>query len=323
MVTRELPEDQLRLADRLGLDVVIEPAIEINFTGQPDRIGRRLDQNTADGWVFTSQNGVEGYRRVVEAGLQVKPPDKIYAVGEKTAIALRELGLEAAYPDTWHAIALAGLISADFEAHALPPEKGSDKETRNDSESGSGSEPDSGSETRSSAEPGSGSETRGNAEPGSGSETRSSTEPGSGSELDSGPESGSGSGRKASGNRPLLIHWAGSMSRQELGEGLNQAGIRLMKIEVYETRLLPMNLQEEPCDAILFYSPSAVEAFRRSGGFNNPLPELFAIGDTTAEVLSLESGEHVHIPPRASSEDLLELVASVLNTGSQSSSSTR
>gem|GEM_PF-636361 len=290
VVTRELPEDQLRLADRLGLDVVIEPAIEINYTGQPDRIGRRLDQNTADGWVFTSQNGVEGYRRVVEAGLQVGAPDKIYAVGEKTALALRELGLEAAFPDKWHAIALAGLIAADFEAHPLPSEKGSDHETRSGSEAGSGSETGSDSEAGDSV-------------------------PSSGSEPDSGSDS------KSSGGRPLLIHWAGSMSRQELGEGLNQAGIRLMKIEVYETRLLPMTLPEEPCDAILFYSPSAVEAFRRSGGFNNPLPELFAIGDTTAEALSLESGEHVHIPPRASSEDLLELVASVLKTASQSSNS--
>ena len=68
-------------------------------------------------------------------------------------------------------------------------------------------------------------------------------------------------------------------------------------------------------DGVLFYSPSAVQAFRQSGGFRNPknLPELFAVGPTTAEELSIESGQHVHISPEPDTEEFLELVGRVLD----------
>ena len=75
-----------------------------------------------------------------------------------------------------------------------------------------------------------------------------------------------------------------------------------------------MAIPEKPYSAMLFYSPSAVQAYRKSGGFQKqPLPELFAIGPTTAEELSIESGKHVHISPEPDTEVFLRFVAQILS----------
>jgi len=116
----------------------------------------------------------------------------------------------------------------------------------------------------------------------------------------------------AGNDKPKLIHWCGNRSRPELTEELAAAGMDLLPLEVYATYLNELKLPEKPTDAILFYSPSAVEAFRHSGGFKAVLPELFAIGNTTAEALSMEADRHVHIPSVPSTERMLELVAAVL-----------
>lgn len=118
-------------------------------------------------------------------------------------------------------------------------------------------------------------------------------------------------------NRPI-VHWCGNQSRPELKKRLEQAGIELINLEVYETFLNEIKLPDEPIEAILFYSPSAVEAFRLSDGFKRKLPELFAIGNTTGEALSLESGKNVQIPSKPSTESLLKLVANILETDKNS-----
>jgi len=111
-----------------------------------------------------------------------------------------------------------------------------------------------------------------------------------------------------------IIHWCGNRRRPELGERLQRMKVGYVPVEVYRTELHSMKLPQTPVSAILFYSPSAVEAFRKSGGFSGALPELFAIGHTTAELLSLESGAHVHVPVQPATETLLELVADVLGS---------
>lgn len=111
----------------------------------------------------------------------------------------------------------------------------------------------------------------------------------------------------------IVLHWCGNRSRKELKQHLSEAGLKLVELEVYRTDFNKMELPEDLGKAALFYSPSAVEAFRQSGGFNRTLPELFAIGQTTGEVLSLESGKNVHIPVKPSTENLLNLVADVLS----------
>lgn len=123
-----------------------------------------------------------------------------------------------------------------------------------------------------------------------------------------------GSEETAPGVERKVIHWCGNRSRKELGEELGKAGIGRIALEVYQSELNRMELPENLGSGILFLSPSAVEACRRSGLFKRPLPELLAVGQTTAEALSLESSSHVHVPTLPSVEAMLELAAEVLGS---------
>lgn len=111
-----------------------------------------------------------------------------------------------------------------------------------------------------------------------------------------------------------VLHFCGNKRRDELRHYLTESEISIKDIVVYKTKLNQMSLPEdESFDGMLFYSPSAVQGFRKSGGFRrNNLPELFAIGPTTAEELSIESGKHVHISPQPDTEVFLKFVARVL-----------
>jgi uroporphyrinogen-III synthase len=57
-----------------------------------------------------------------------------------------------------------------------------------------------------------------------------------------------------------------------------------------------------------------VQAFRQSGGFRqlSELTGLFAIGPTTAEELSIESGQHVHVSPKPDTDIFLRFVSRIL-----------
>ncbi|MEX2585504.1 MAG: uroporphyrinogen-III synthase, partial [Balneolaceae bacterium] len=116
-----------------------------------------------------------------------------------------------------------------------------------------------------------------------------------------------------SGEGVTVIHWCGNRRRPELEDLLREAKVLYVPVEVYLTELNRMSFPDREVEAVLFYSPSAVEAFRNSNGFSRKLPDLFAIGQTTAEQLSMESGGNVHVPARPSTESLLQLVAGVLS----------
>lgn len=113
-------------------------------------------------------------------------------------------------------------------------------------------------------------------------------------------------------DKPVVLHWCGNRRRDQLGDQLENAGFKYVDMEVYQTELNTIPWPERVPDAILFFSPSGVEAFRQSDGFKRTLPELFAIGNTTGEALSLESGKNVHIPTEPSTEALLELTSEIL-----------
>jgi len=234
LVTRELASRQISYAHQLGLNPVIFPAIRIEFADDWKQVSRKLNRFSDAVWAFTSRNGVKGLDRFQQSIR--RPADShqnvpgIFAVGEKTAEALEEMGLNARIPARQDATGLAELI------------------------------------------------------------------------IQSSGQSGFDS----------VIHWCGNRSRKELKKKLSDAEINLTELEVYRTELNKMELPDVLTEAILFYSPSSVEAFRKSGGFNRNLPELFAIGNTTGEALSLESGKNVHIPANPSTEFLLNLVAEVL-----------
>lgn len=111
-----------------------------------------------------------------------------------------------------------------------------------------------------------------------------------------------------------VLHFCGNKRRDEFRQFLEDTKINVRDVVVYETILKRMNLKHLNVDGILFYSPSAVQAFRDSGGFTTDIQaELFAIGHTTGEELSIESGKHVHISPEPKTELFLTYVAQILN----------
>lgn len=80
-----------------------------------------------------------------------------------------------------------------------------------------------------------------------------------------------------------VIFFCGDKRRDELPALLNEQGIEVNEIEVYQTNLLQHTV-EKNYDGILFFSPSAAESFFS----NNKLTDrtiLFAIGNTTASAI--------------------------------------
>lgn len=111
-----------------------------------------------------------------------------------------------------------------------------------------------------------------------------------------------------------VLHFCGNRRRDEFRQFLEGSEINVRDVVVYETILQEMHLENLAFDGILFYSPSAVQAFRDSGGFESELSaELFAIGHTTGEELSIESGKHVHISPEPKTDRFLNYVAQILD----------
>lgn len=235
LVTRALNNDQLLLCEKLGLDVKIEPAIRIQYRQNWQAVHNLIESNQMFVLAFTSQSGVEAYQSYLKEGGHSFKPLKIYAVGEKTACSIANLGLNPIIPEHQNGVGLAKRISADFL-----------------------SDPNL--------------------------------------------------------SAAIVLHFCGNRRRDEFRHFLESSEINVRDVVVYETILEKMGLKNLNVDGILFYSPSAVQAFRDSGGFESDLnAELFAIGHTTGEELSIESGKHVHISPEPKSERFLSYVAQILN----------
>lgn len=240
LVTRELNDQQIALAEELGLRVQIEPAIDIRYRDDWISIQDAFRDAGDVIYAFTSRNGVVGFDRFRQAGVEF-PKGPVYAVGAKTAESLEEIGLDALWPERQDGVGLAEAIMRDI----------SDVYQNKDM---------------------------------------------------------------------TVFHFCGNRRRDELRQNLTKSGINVKDMVVYRTELNEMNLdlQSRKPEAILFYSPSAVQAFRNSGGFRSAeLPELFAIGNTTAQELSIESGMHVHISPKPDTETFLALVARTLVSGKE------
>ncbi|MEX0648952.1 MAG: uroporphyrinogen-III synthase [Balneolaceae bacterium] len=234
MVTRELTDEQIALAENIGLNVFVQPAIEIHFRNDWLSVQTAIQKAERPVFVFTSRNGAKAFQRFLMAGVEVPPGSKFYAVGKKTAEEFHETGITPIVPDEQYGAELAKLIISDLD--------NSEKENT------------------------------------------------------------------------TILHFCGDKRREELRQILSQADLHVKDIVVYETRLKHVTLPAEKPDAILFYSPSAVQSFRNSGGFESgSLPGLFAIGNTTAEELSIASGKHVYVSPEPSTEIFLKFTADILN----------
>jgi len=109
-VTRELSAQQIEYARILGLEPVVESALEFSYPDYWDRVLGTITKHSRADWVFTSANGVNALEELMNAGLQVRPEVQIFAVGRKTREALQKLGLDAKIPFTEDGKHLAELI---------------------------------------------------------------------------------------------------------------------------------------------------------------------------------------------------------------------
>lgn len=106
-----------------------------------------------------------------------------------------------------------------------------------------------------------------------------------------------------------VIYFHGNLSRDEMTDRLQDEGIEVIELEVYETVIDPVEMPNKPISGILFYSPSAVEGFKQGVGFDSELPPLFAIGPTTAKALKAQTEQHVEIAKQPDTEVLLRTVS--------------
>ena len=119
LVTRPLTARQIEYARILGLEPVIEPALEFSFPEYWDDVLKTINDHLKSDWVFTSANGVKALKELMDAGLQVRPEVQLFAVGSKTRDALRDLGLEAKIPRTQTGKHLAELIIEEGKINSV------------------------------------------------------------------------------------------------------------------------------------------------------------------------------------------------------------
>ena len=88
-----------------------------------------------------------------------------------------------------------------------------------------------------------------------------------------------------------VIFFCGNIRRDELPNKIRSEGGRIEEIIVYDTETTPTKLARD-YDGILFFSPSAVNAFYSQ---NKPAKTtvLFAIGKTTEEVIRQHKGQKI------------------------------
>lgn len=227
LITRPLSGQQLEYARILGLEPVIEPALEFQFPEYWDGVLKVINSHLRSDWVFTSANGVKALEEMMQNGLQVRPEVQLFAVGAKTKEALEGLGLEAKIPRIQDGAHLADLIIAEGK-------------------------------------------------------------------IDS------------------VIYFHGNLSRDDMTNKLRDKGIEVVEVEVYKTIIRPVSLPTNPVEAVLFYSPSAVEGFRQGQGFDGELPQLFAIGPTTAEALREHTGQGIEVADTPDTKVMLKTVADYL-----------
>jgi len=118
-----------------------------------------------------------------------------------------------------------------------------------------------------------------------------------------------------SGNNKHLIYFRGNRSLGGIQEKLVQEGYTLHELEVYQTALNTITIPDRHFEGVVFYSPSAVEAFQQSGGFQHQWNYLFTIGSTTASSLERVDTKDAEIvyPNKPGTLYLLNSISSNLN----------
>lgn len=105
-----------------------------------------------------------------------------------------------------------------------------------------------------------------------------------------------------------VMHFCGSLRRPEFKDRMLDAGVEVVQVEVYrktdanvDVGLVKQTLQT--ADAVVFYSPSAVEAYWRAGFHEQASLPFYAIGQTTLS--ALESKAVTARVPRIPTSELI------------------
>ena len=106
------------------------------------------------------------------------------------------------------------------------------------------------------------------------------------------------------------VFFCGNRRRDELPNKLRSEGGQVEEVVVYETEETPVPLQKE-YDGIMFFSPSAVQAFYQN---NKPGKgtKLFAIGKTTAEALKEKKANNIIVGYETNKAALARLAVETL-----------
>jgi uroporphyrinogen-III synthase len=100
----------------------------------------------------------------------------------------------------------------------------------------------------------------------------------------------------------VVTFFCGNIRRDVLPNKLRAAGIDVHELVVYQTLATPKQISK-PYDAVLFYSPSAVDSFFSV----NPVSDntqYFAIGTTTASAIQQYTTKNVIVANKVDKEDL-------------------
>lgn len=89
---------------------------------------------------------------------------------------------------------------------------------------------------------------------------------------------------------------------------LSQSNINLDIIEVYSKEIIPTKIDFN-YDAIIFYSPSQIEAFLINNLLNPEIP-VYCIGETTGNMARKKGFENINIANEPTTECLIELIGS-------------
>ncbi len=222
LVTRQLNQNQLELARKLGLKLSCNPILQFDYPKQWEEIHTNLSKFNPDALAFTSKHGVEGYRRY-SLDFPVSSSGKVvYAVGPSTAEQLFKTGLNAHVPELHNAAALARFIIDEM-----------------------------------------------------------------------------GTGK--------IAWFCGNRRREEFENLLSDAGFEVLAVVAYQTLANPEIADVDRYRALVFYSPSAVEAFL--GEHEIPDLPVFAIGPTTALALRDAGFSEIIESDDTKTETLLKSIA--------------
>jgi uroporphyrinogen-III synthase len=103
-----------------------------------------------------------------------------------------------------------------------------------------------------------------------------------------------------------VIFFCGDKRRDELPTLLRKASIEVHEVVVYETMETPI-LADRDYNAILFFSPSAVQSFFSVNQLNDPTV-CFAIGQTTADSIAAACNNKVFVARSPRQEVLVQEV---------------